>query len=124
MLNTTETRAFQPGQQIVELTGSLEDINDYFYQQGWTDGLPIIPPTPERVDRLLTGWPGDAQEEVAEVPPRMGVASVEAIAVNAVMAGCKPEYLPVVVAGGEGQKSMWIPTPGAQTLSVTEAIRA
>ena len=73
-------------------------MNAYFYEGGWTDGLPIVPPTSERVEYLLAGWPGEPDVEIAEVPPLMGVATVRAIAVNAVMAGCAPEYLPVVVA--------------------------
>ena len=98
MPNTTDIAVFQPGKQTLNLSSSLEEINDYFYEHGWTDGLPIIPPTPERVEKLLMGWSGDPDQEIAEIPPRMGVATVQAIAVNAVMAGCRPEYLPVVVA--------------------------
>lgn len=98
MLESTDHPVGQPGKQTLALADSLDAINDYFYEQGWTDGLPIIPPTPARVENLLQGWPGDPDAEIAEVPPRMGLATVRAIAVNAVMAGCRPEYLPVVVA--------------------------
>ena len=78
---------------------ALDRINDYFYVQGWTDGLPIVPPTPERVDRMLAGMPAhDADELIGAVPPKFGHATLRQVAVNAVMAGCKPEYLPVVVA--------------------------
>jgi len=78
---------------------ALERINDYFYEQGWTDGLPIVPPTPERVERMLAGMPAhDADELIGAVPPKFGHATLRQVAVNAVMAGCKPEYLPVVVA--------------------------
>lgn len=78
---------------------ALDRINDYFYEQGWTDGLPIVPPTPERVDRMLAGMPAhDADELIGAVPPKFGHATLRQVAVNAVMAGCKPEYLPVVVA--------------------------
>ena len=78
---------------------SFDRVNDYFYERGWTDGLPIVPPTEERVLALLGGMPGHgAGELVSVVPPKMGRATMHSIAVNAVMAGCKPEYLPVVVA--------------------------
>jgi hypothetical protein len=77
----------------------VDAINDYFYERGWTDGLPIIPPTEERVQAMLAGmaW-RRAEELIAIVPPRMGHATMRQIAVNAVMAGAKPEYLPVIVA--------------------------
>src|SRR5262249_14997559 len=83
---------------LTELPASLDAVNDHFYRQGWTDGLPIIPPTPERVDNLLAGMPWrDGADIIGVVPPAMGVASLHSIAVNAVMAGCRPGYLPVVV---------------------------
>ena len=66
-----------------------------------TDGLPVIPPTPERVIRMLSGTRRDPQEEVAVIPPNLVPATVEKIAINAVLAGCKPDYLPVVIAGIE-----------------------
>src|SRR6516165_12295137 len=85
--------------KTIELADSLEAINDHFYAQGWTDGLPIIPPTTERVERMLTGMPWrDPEDVIGVVPPAMGVATLRNIAVNAVMAGCRPAYLPVIVA--------------------------
>jgi hypothetical protein len=84
---------------IAETHESYDRINDYFYARGWTDGLPIVPPTQERVRAMLAGMPGhDADELVSVVPPKMGRATMRQIAINAVMAGCAPEYLPVVVA--------------------------
>ncbi len=78
---------------------SLDRINDYFYEQGWTDGLPIVPPTAARVEAMLAGMPAhDADELIGAVPPKFGHATFTQVAVNAVMAGCRPEYLPVVVA--------------------------
>ena len=91
-----------PTINVAELPNSLEAVNDYFYAHGWTDGLPIIPPTPERVERMLEGMGWRAPDAVIGlVPPGMGVASLRTIAVNAVMAGCAPQYLPVVVAAVE-----------------------
>ena len=80
---------------------SSDDVAEFMFDQGFSDGLPLVPPTPERVMRMLSGTHRDAQDVVATVPPNMGVATVEKIAINAVMAGCKPEYLPVVIAAVE-----------------------
>ncbi|MBI3953883.1 MAG: hypothetical protein HY330_05160 [Chloroflexi bacterium] len=69
------------------------------YGRGWGDGLPVIPPTPERVERMLGALPGHApQESLGQMPPRWGEATVEKLAINAVMAGCTPAAFPVVVA--------------------------
>ncbi len=77
------------------------DFFDTACDRGWTDGLPVIPPTPERVEGMLATVERDPQEVVAILPPRQGPATVESLAVNAVMAGCRPEYFPVVVAAVE-----------------------
>lgn len=69
--------------------------------RGWTDGLPVIPPTPARVQRLLASVPRHPLDVLGQLPPRRGVATVEAVAVNAVMAGCDPEHFPVLVAAVE-----------------------
>ena len=88
--------------ELIACADSLDAINDHFYEQGWTDGLPIVPPTPTRVDTLLTGmaW-RDPDALITVIPPAMGEATLRKIAVNAVMAGCKPEYLPVLLAAIE-----------------------
>lgn len=78
-----------------------DDVAEFMFDQGFSDGLPLVPPTPERVMRMLSGTRRDPQDVVATVPPNMGLATVEKIAINAVMAGCKPEYLPVVIAAVE-----------------------
>ncbi len=78
-----------------------DDEFEFMFDQGFTDGLPVVPPTPERVMRMLSGTPRDPQQVVAIVPPNMGEATVEKIAINAVLAGCRPEYLPVVIASLE-----------------------
>lgn len=84
---------------VVETDAAFDRVNEYFYEHGWTDGLPIVPPTEARVQAMLAGMPWrNAEEVISVVPPRMGAATMRRIAVNAVMAGCKPEYLPVVVA--------------------------
>ena len=76
---------------LVRLPDELDAINDHFYEKGWTDGLPIIPPTDARIAAMLTGmgW-RNGDELIGEVPPGGGKATLRKIAVNAVMAGCKP----------------------------------
>ena len=71
------------------------------YDRGWTDGLPLVPPTETRVFRMLEGTSRAADEVVALVPPNLVECTVEKVAVNSVMAGCRPEYLPVVLAALE-----------------------
>lgn len=71
------------------------------YDRGWTDGLPLVPPTETRVLRMLEGTSRAADEVVALVPPNLVECTVEKVAVNSVMAGCRPEYLPVVLAALE-----------------------
>ena len=81
--------------------GDSEDEHEAMFERGWTDGLPVVPPTPERVARMLTGTTRDPGDVVAVIPPDLVECTVEKIAVNAVMAGCRPEYLPVVIAAVE-----------------------
>jgi hypothetical protein len=75
----------------------LIQANRRLYAEGWTDGLPVVPPTEDVVEWMLSGTDRDRTEVIATLAPANGEASVEAIAVNAVMAGCLPEYLPVVI---------------------------
>lgn len=77
---------------------SPEQAMDYFFNMGWTDGLPVIPPTEPRVRSFLEAARLDPQEILATIPERNRVFSAEKVAINAVMAGCLPEYFPVVVA--------------------------
>lgn len=70
---------------------------DYFEQQGWTDGLPIVPPTPSRVQEMLNSVGMDSKEIIGLIPERRRTVTAEKLAINAVMAGCRPEYMPVVV---------------------------
>ena len=78
-----------------------EAIFEYAIEQGWSDGLPLIPSTPERVERMLAATKRDPKTVVARLDPRQGEATVERVAINAVMAGCAPAYLPVVLAAVE-----------------------
>ena len=73
-------------------------VVEYYYQQGWTDGLPVVPATEERVLQFLKAADKHASDVIGVVPTRGRVITAEKVAINAVMAGCKPEYMPVIVA--------------------------
>jgi hypothetical protein len=79
----------------------LDDDIEVMFERGYTDGLPVVPPTPERVLRMLAGTTRSPAEVVAVVAPDLVEVTVEKVAINAVMAGCKPEYLPWVLAAVE-----------------------
>jgi hypothetical protein len=100
---TSEERAPRPRQpeNMARITfrGSLEEVNRFFYKRGWTDGLPVIPPTEDAVSEMLSGTDLPANHLVAELEPRRGKATVEKIAINAVMAGALPTYMPLLIAG-------------------------
>ena len=81
--------------------GELEDVHEALHARGITDGLPVVPPTPERVVAMLEHTGRDPQDVVGIVPPYQGEATVEKVAVNAVLAGCPGEALPVVCAAVE-----------------------
>ena len=81
---------------VIRVPDRLDTVDRLFYQRGWTDGLPIIPPTPERYRALLGDL--DPDELLGLVEPRLGRATVGKAVANAVMAGCRPEHVPVVVA--------------------------
>jgi len=82
--------------------GSLDDAIEFCFQQGWTDGLPVVPPTAPKVARMLEAARLDPKQQIAFVEHRAVSITAEKVAINAVMAGCKPEYMPVVVAAVEG----------------------
>ncbi len=90
-----------PAAKTFRLDGSYAAINRLYQERGWTDGLPIVPPTGEAVRECLRWTDRDPREVVAVLPPRQGEATVERIAINAVMAGARPEYLPVIITAVE-----------------------
>jgi hypothetical protein len=77
------------------------DAIELYYAQGWTDGLPVVPPTRAKVQAMVERSGRVASEVIAELPPQGGKATVERIATNAVMAGCVPEYMPVILTALE-----------------------
>ncbi len=82
------------------ITGRQDEMEALF-DRGWTDGLPVVPPTERRVLAMLAGTTRAPDEIVATVPPDLVPCTVEKVAINAVLAGCRPEYLPVVLAAVE-----------------------
>ncbi len=85
--------------RTLELEDTPEAVLEAFVAREWCDGLPIVPPTEARVQAMLGGRPGDLS--LGPMPPLWRAATLEALAVNAVMAGCRPEYFPIVVAAVE-----------------------
>ena len=83
-------------------SGTLAEVNNWMYSHGWTNGTPVVPPTEEAVTEMLRGTELPKDHVVAELPPLMGKATVEKIAVNGVMAGCLPTYMPLLIAMVEG----------------------
>jgi len=99
-MSTATSAARQRGTRAaqVEALDDLDAINWLYRERRWTDGLPIVPPTEERVDRMLAGTRRARDEVVADLAPAFGAATVERIAINAVMAGADPEFLPLLIA--------------------------
>ena len=89
--------------ELIELAeADQEHFDDYLDEMGWSDGLPAVPPTPARVNAMLAAADGrQPTEELGAMPPRQGVVTVEHLAINAVMAGCRPQFFPVVLAAVE-----------------------
>ena len=81
--------------------GDAEDPIEACYERGWSDGMPVVPPTRARVLRMLQGTTRNPDEVIGMVPPDLVPCTVEKVAINAVLAGCKPEYMPVVLAAVE-----------------------
>jgi hypothetical protein len=85
----------------LEAPDEVVEATRLFWERGWGDGLPIVPPTRERVQAMLAPLGRAGEEELGAVPPRWGVATLEVVAANAVMAGCRAEALPVLLAALE-----------------------
>ncbi|HEY0120281.1 MAG TPA: hypothetical protein VGC14_00735, partial [Rhizobium sp.] len=98
---------------------SAADDAEFFFAAGWTDGLPVVPPTTEKVRAMLSMVDRDPDEMIGPIPPRMRRASLHKIAINAVLAGCRPEYFPVVLAAIEGMLENDCQLYGIQTATNT-----
>jgi hypothetical protein len=90
--------AAEPAPGTVAFSGSFDDVQEHFHRNLWTDGLPIVPPTRERVDAFLAFTARKPDDVLAVVPQEGREASILSIAINGVMAGCRPEYMPVLLA--------------------------
>jgi hypothetical protein len=93
-----EEAGTEPEARDVVFTGSLDEVQEYFQDRGWSDGLPIVPPTTDRVDRFLAATNSEPDTVIGALPPELREITITNIAVNGVMAGCRPEYMPVLVA--------------------------
>jgi hypothetical protein len=87
-----------PRSRLEELNGGAAAVREIYYRRGWTDGLPIVPPTTDLVARMLSGCQFAPDRAIAVLDPLCGVATVELVAANAVMAGCAPEQFSAVLA--------------------------
>lgn len=87
-----------PDSRETVFEGTWEEIQKFFYERKWADGLPVVPPTVERVEEFLKYTDRDPEEEIGIVEPSKNVCTVWKVAVNGVMAGCRPEYMPVLLA--------------------------
>ncbi|HET8562533.1 MAG TPA: hypothetical protein VFM35_01545 [Candidatus Binatia bacterium] len=88
-------------EEFIELSGDVEELNELFHERGWTDGLPIIPPTEENVRAMVSHSPYPKESNLGLLPPTMKSATAEKLAANSVMAGCAPAFFPVVLAAME-----------------------
>src|SRR3989475_6431071 len=96
------TRAPWAARDSISRARMTTDEFEIWFEKGVTDGLPVVPPTRSRVARMLAGTRRGPDELIGEMAPNYGRLTVEKAATNAVMAGCRPEYLPVVIASAEG----------------------
>ncbi len=94
---------------------TIEEVVETVYAKGWTDGLPVIPPLEPLVKKMLDAIGRDPAEVVGILPPKQGIATIEKIAINCVMAGCKPEYVPVVLAALDAMMDPKFNFNGVQT---------
>jgi hypothetical protein len=96
-----ETKIMEPEPREIVIRGTLEEVNEFFYENNWTDGLPIIPPIIEKVEEFLKYTDRFPDDVIGKFEPTKREGTVWKIAVNGVMAGCRPEYMPVLIAIAE-----------------------
>ena len=111
----------EPVPERIGWEAAPQALQEFFFEQGWSDGLPVVPPTEEAVRALLAAVDRAPQETIGPIPPRMRTATIEKIAINAVMAGCRPEYFPVVLAAVEAVLDDDCRLYGIQTATNTTA---
>ncbi len=101
-VDEAEVEAALPSEIITiqsdDLLNATEKMNRHFLSEGWSDGFPLVPPTPKAVEQMLTGTRLGRDEVIAVLDPGQGIGTVEKVAINAVMAGCRPEHMPLLIA--------------------------
>jgi len=116
--------AVEPAPGDVVFEGTLDEVNRFFYENDWSDGLPIVPPTPDRVAEFLRFCDRPGETSLGVLLPDRRRATIWNVAVNGVMAGCRPEYMPILVALVEAMADPRYGvehsgnTPGAETLII------
>ncbi len=114
----------EPGAREIVFGGTFEEVNAHFYEREWSDGLPIVPPTLEKIETFLSFTDRVPEESLGILLPENRAATIWAVAVNGVMAGCRPEYMPILVALVEAMADPVYGvehsgnTPGADTLII------
>ena len=114
----------EPQAHEIVFRGTFEEVNAYFYEREWSDGLPIVPPTLEKIEEFLSYTERSPEESVGTLLPENRAATIWAVAVNGVMAGCRPEYMPILVALAEAMADPFYGvehsgnTPGSETLII------
>ena len=102
----------QPLARLIDVADH-DDVYEFMFDQGITDGLPLVPPTQQRVERMLSGTDRAPSEVIGRIPPNYAPATVEKIAINAVAAGARPDYLPAIIAAVEAASGGRFPLHGA-----------
>jgi len=114
----------EPKARDIVFTGTFEEVNEYFYEREWSDGLPFVPPTVEKIQEFLSYTDRKPDESLGIVLPESRAVTIWTVAANGVMAGCRPEYMPVLVALAEAMADPTYGvehsgnTPGAETLII------
>jgi hypothetical protein len=114
----------EPAASDIVFKGSYSEVNAYFLEQEWSDGLPVVPPTRERIDAFLRHTTRKPNDVIGVMLPDRRAATVWSVAVNGVMAGCRPEYMPILVALAEAMADPQYGvehsgnTPGSETLII------
>jgi hypothetical protein len=120
-LTTAAPAAKEPSSAADRAATIEEDDQEVFFSRGWTDGLPVSIPTARKVERMIAAGGRDAGNTIGPLPPRWRLATIEKVAINAVLAGCRPDYFPVVLTAVEALLENDCQLYGIQTATNTTA---